>query len=71
MSARGEWARLARRMRMPSDLDLYRAASVLIDHHGADALYVAAARADEFLRKGNAETSGVWDSIAIAVQRSV
>ena len=56
-------------MATPSDLDIYRSASVLIDHHGADALYVAAARADEFLRLCNAEASSVWDRIAIAVQR--
>ena len=38
---------------MPSDLDVYRSASVLIDHHGADALFEAAQRADAFLAEGN------------------
>ena len=37
---------------MPSDLDVYRSASVLIDQHGADALVEAAQRTDAFWPRG-------------------
>ncbi|HWI25350.1 MAG TPA: hypothetical protein VN668_00145 [Stellaceae bacterium] len=38
-----------------SDLDIWRAAHLLIKRHGADAAVVAAQRADELLAAGDVE----------------
>jgi hypothetical protein len=46
------------------DLDIYRAASVLIDQHGADALIEAAMRVDELLDKGDLDGRAVPGSSA-------
>jgi hypothetical protein len=40
---------------MTSDLDIWRAANLLIKRHGEDAVIVAAQRADELLAKGDVE----------------
>ena len=41
---------------MTSDLDIWRAANLLIRQHGADAEVVAAQRADEMLDRGESRT---------------
>ena len=40
---------------MPDDIDVYRAASALLQEHGADAWFVAAQRVDEWFSKGNVD----------------
>jgi hypothetical protein len=41
-----------------SDRDIYRAANLLIDRHGGDALIVAAEMVDRMLEQGDPEGSG-------------
>ena len=40
---------------MISDLDIYRAANLLIKQHGAEAEFVAAQRADQMLDRGDVD----------------
>jgi hypothetical protein len=51
-----------------ADLDIWRAANLLIKRHGgADAAIVAAQRADECLASGDAEGQTVWKRIVEAI----
>ena len=51
-----------------SDLDIYRSAAILIQHHGEDAALEAAARADALLERGDLEGQAVWKRILAAVK---
>ena len=53
---------------MTSDLDIYRTANLLIDHHGEDAPIEAAMRADAMLEAGDLEGYGMWRRIVRAVE---
>ena len=53
---------------MPTDLDIYRNAKLLIDQHGADALIEAARRADALQDKGDLDREVVWLRIRKAVR---
>lgn len=48
---------------MIPDLDLWRAAQLLVKRHGEDAAIVTAQRADELVREGDLEGAAVWRSI--------
>ena len=48
---------------MTSDLDIYRAANVLVKHHGEDAPIHAAMNADAMLEKGDLDGCAVWKRI--------
>jgi hypothetical protein len=52
---------------MISDLDLWRAANLMIERHGGDATLVAAQRADEMLAQGDTEGRLVWKRILGAI----
>ena len=52
---------------MPSKIDIYRTASVLIREHGEDATLEAAQRADAMLEDGNMEGAAVWRRVLQAV----
>ena len=52
---------------MISDLDIYRAANLLIKQHGADAELVAAKRADQMLDRGDFDGVQVWKRIRWAI----
>ncbi len=52
---------------MTSDLDIYRAANLLVNRHGEDAPVHAAIRADAMLDKGDLEGYAVWKRILRAV----
>ena len=45
---------------MPSEIDIYRSAKLLIDHHGEDAPIFAAMRVDELFAAGDLDGSWVW-----------
>ncbi len=51
-----------------SDLDIYRAANVLIEQHGADAPVEAAMRVDAMLEAGDLDGRAVWRRILAAVE---
>jgi hypothetical protein len=51
-----------------SDLDIWRAANILLKRRGEDAGAVAAQRADELLAAGDVEGQIVWKRIAAAVE---
>ncbi len=53
---------------MISDLDIYRAANILIKHHGADAPIEAAMRADAMLEAGDLDGAAVRKRIIKAVE---
>ena len=53
---------------MTSDLDIYRAANVLIQKHGEDAPIHAAMRADEMLEAGGMDGKTAWVCILKAVE---
>jgi hypothetical protein len=50
-----------------SDLDIWRAANLLIRQHGADAVLEAARMADEMLDRRDIEGHGVWRRIRRAI----
>ncbi len=52
---------------MPSNLDIYRSAKLLIDQHGEDAGLEAAMRADAMLAKGDLDGKRAWLRIMKAV----
>jgi hypothetical protein len=52
---------------MIDDLDILRAANILIKRHGADATLVAAHRADELLKAGDTDGCAIWKRILSAV----
>ncbi len=51
-----------------SDLDLWRAAQVMIKGYGDGAATEAAKRADEFLDQGNLDGERVWMRIMQAIE---
>ena len=53
--------------RLTAEIDIYRAAKVLIDHHGQDAPIRAAMRADELLAAGDVDGRAVWLRIGKAI----
>ena len=53
---------------MIDDLDILRAANILIKRHGNDAAIEAAQRADELLAAGDPEGRAVWKRILAAVK---
>ena len=53
---------------MIPDLDIYRAANLLVKHHGEDAPIHAAMRADAMLDKGDLGGYAVWKRIVKAVE---
>ena len=55
-------------MFMISDLDIYRAAKLLIDHRGDGGALNAAGRADLLLEDGDAEGASAWRAIVRAIE---
>ncbi len=53
---------------MPSNLDIYRSAKLLVDQHGEDAVIEAAMRADKLLAAGDMDGKRVWVRIMKAVE---
>ena len=54
---------------MPTDIDIWRSARLLIDQHGDDAPIHAAMRADQMLDAGNLEGKRVWLRIKDAIEQ--
>ena len=52
---------------MSSDLDIYRAAHLVIRQHGEDAPIQAAMRHDDLLKRGDMEGVVVWKRILKAI----
>lgn len=52
---------------MLDDLDIYRAANILIREHGEDAPIIAAMRIDAMAERGDEEGCQVWQRILKAV----
>jgi hypothetical protein len=53
---------------MIPDLDIYRAAKLLIDQHGEHASMRAAERADELLEAGDIDGAAIWRDIVAAIE---
>jgi hypothetical protein len=53
---------------MITDLDIYRAANLLIDRYGDDALTEAAQMIDRMLAEGDSEGRIVWRRIKRAIE---
>ena len=53
---------------MIPDLDIYRPASLLVEHHGEDAPIEAAMRADVALEGGYLEGHEMWKRILRAIE---
>jgi len=49
------------------EIDIWRAANLLVKRHGADAETVTAQRADELLAQGDADGHRIWKRILAAV----
>jgi hypothetical protein len=47
---------------MISDPDIWRAAQLIVNRHGADAPIVAAQRADELFNEGDLDGAAVWSA---------
>ena len=52
---------------MTPDIDIWRAANLLIKQHGEDAEIVAAQRADQMLERGDRDGRLVWLRIGWAI----
>lgn len=52
---------------MTEEIDIWRAANLLVKRHGADAVIVAAQRADELLSQGDTDGQRIWKRIGAAV----
>jgi hypothetical protein len=52
---------------MTEEIDIWRAADLLVKRHGADAAIVAAQRADELLAQGDLDGQSIWKRIVSAV----
>ena len=50
-----------------AEIDIWRAANLLMSHHGADAEIEAAKKADLMLERGDHEGQGVWMRIRRAI----
>ena len=50
------------------EIDLYRAAKLLIDQHGGDAGVRAAERADALLEEGDLDGASIWRAIIKAIE---
>jgi len=55
---------------MISEIDIYRAANLVIERHGADALIEAARMIDLMLDHGDPEGQRVWQRIRRAIETS-
>lgn len=53
---------------MTEDIDIWRAAKLLVDRHGNEAPVHAATRADEWLADGDIEGQRVWMRILRAIE---
>jgi hypothetical protein len=56
-----------KRLMIPN-LDIYRAAKLLVDRHGEDAPIRAAERADELLAAGDIDGAAIWRAILAAIE---
>lgn len=52
---------------MTEEIDIWRAAHLLVKRHGDDAAMVAAQRADELLTQGDLDGQRIWERILTAV----
>ena len=53
---------------MPSEIDIYRSAKLLIDQHGEDAPIFAAMQADKCLEGGDLDGKAVWTRVIRAIK---
>ncbi|HEV2161192.1 MAG TPA: hypothetical protein VGR52_03000 [Stellaceae bacterium] len=53
---------------MTEEIDIWRAADLLVKRHGADAETVVAQRADELLAQGDLDGVRIWKRIVSAVR---
>ena len=53
---------------MPSEIDIYRSARLLIDQHGEDAAIFAAQKADKCLESGDLDGKAVWMGVIAAIK---
>ena len=53
---------------MTPDLDIYRAAKLLIDRHGDDAVIEAAMVADKMLKRGDLDGLATWKRILKTIE---
>ena len=52
---------------MIPDIEIWRAATLMLKRHGRDAAIVAAQRADELMAAGDVEGQQIWKKIVDAV----
>lgn len=53
---------------MTDELDILRAAKVVIDQYGEDAVVHAAVKADQFLERGDVVAASMWKLIIKAIE---
>jgi hypothetical protein len=53
---------------MPTDLDIYRSAAILIEHHRERAVIEAGRLQDAMLAKGDMDGVSVWRAIGRAIR---
>ncbi len=53
---------------MPSEIDIFRSAKLLIDQHGEDAPIFAAQQADRCLEAGDLDGKVVWMRVIAAIE---
>ena len=53
---------------MPSEIDIYRSAKLLVDQHGEDAPIFAAQQADRCLEAGDLDGKAAWMGVIRAIK---
>ena len=53
---------------MPSEIDIYRSAKLLVDQHGEDAPIFAAQQADKCLETGDVDGKAAWMRVIAAIK---
>ena len=53
---------------MPNEIDIYRSAKLLIDHHGNEASIFAAMQADKCLERNDFDGKAVWMRVIEAIK---
>ena len=56
---------------LPSEIDIWRSANLLVKQHGEDATFHAAMRADKLLDAGDLDGRGVWLRILWAIKKQL
>ena len=62
-------ARCKKEEKVTTEIDIYRAANILIRDHGEDAVIEAALRVDKMMEEGDLDGRATWRRILTAIEK--